>query len=60
MSSNFGRLAYCYKLSVNGEGAEIAKYCYVLSVQPWFDEGDTDLGPPRASHPKISTSCWIC
>ena len=32
MASDFGGLAYCYKLSVNGEGAEIAKYCYFLSV----------------------------
>lgn len=52
MASDFGSLAYYYKLSVNGERAQVAKNCYSLSVKYWVDDRDTDLGSPRASHPK--------
>lgn len=32
MASDFGSVAYCYKLPVNGEGAKVAEDCYCLLV----------------------------
>ena len=53
MASDLGSLAYCYKLPMNGKGAKVAKdYCF-LSAWVLVDNGDTDLGSPRASYRKI-------